>query len=452
MSQHLRDRRYGKAFAVFLQAWILAGIATIPCIAYCFSKDSGRAGDPFGITAGLLIILFGVFLYPFPAILACISGHPRRKIIYRVNWLLGWTVVGWIVAFVWTLIGYSSRRAVQKHIAPVPQDVAEPLAASSLATGIAPDPIQRSQPKVRPKRRSAMRKHPFASALTAFVIAFFIFAWWADENAPQHKKLDYTLPVYTVEGAIVCPKTLILGILTDPNAVEREHDIFEAFTSFTGREEKTRAAGCDTWDGGVQVQAERMKEPFNTYVSINPVGRQGSFFTMEGNLTNGPAAEGSTSANKLAALVAASPTLGRALVANPSSKPIPTGNVVASKDGFGAVICPDSATLAAYDDEAIAAFTSNSSAAPDASIFGPIAKSHGCSFVPSGTAMLSEGANSTASLAIVTAHLLDGTTVKGVTFPTMLTQAETPEAGAPIPPVPAPNGGQDDATPTQQPQ
>jgi len=47
----------------------------------------------------MLLVLFGIFLYFLPSIIA----HNKRDFaaILLVNLLFGWTVIGWIIALVW---------------------------------------------------------------------------------------------------------------------------------------------------------------------------------------------------------------------------------------------------------------------------------------------------------------------------------------------------------------
>ena len=82
-----------------------------------------------------------------------------------------------------------------------------------------------------------------------------------------------------------------------------------------------------------------------------------------------------------------SPSLGSVFVATPSSKPIPKGNVSVPSDGFGAIICPDSKTFAAYDDAAMKWFVSSSGpngSTPKSSVIESVeglAKSNGCHYI-----------------------------------------------------------------------
>ncbi len=46
--------------------------------------------------------LVPLLLYFLPWIIALIRGHHNSGAIFLLNFLLGWTFVGWIVAFIWS--------------------------------------------------------------------------------------------------------------------------------------------------------------------------------------------------------------------------------------------------------------------------------------------------------------------------------------------------------------
>jgi hypothetical protein len=50
--------------------------------------------------------VFGIFLlgmYFLPAIIAAARQHRQTLAIFALNLLLGWSVIGWIIALVWSL-------------------------------------------------------------------------------------------------------------------------------------------------------------------------------------------------------------------------------------------------------------------------------------------------------------------------------------------------------------
>ena len=53
----------------------------------------------------LLIIIVGSIPYFVPSIVALMRHHPSKGAIIALNILLGWTLLGWIGALVWSLTG-----------------------------------------------------------------------------------------------------------------------------------------------------------------------------------------------------------------------------------------------------------------------------------------------------------------------------------------------------------
>lgn len=60
------------------------------------------SGSMITILAVIAIIL-GVLLYILPSIIAFKRGHQNAVAILAVNILLGWTFLGWVAAFVWSV-------------------------------------------------------------------------------------------------------------------------------------------------------------------------------------------------------------------------------------------------------------------------------------------------------------------------------------------------------------
>ena len=58
-----------------------------------------------GIIFGIIFVIVGVPLYFFPAIIAWYRQHPRLEVVFLVNALVAWTVVGWLVTLLWSFSG-----------------------------------------------------------------------------------------------------------------------------------------------------------------------------------------------------------------------------------------------------------------------------------------------------------------------------------------------------------
>ena len=50
----------------------------------------------------LVILLAAMWVFFVPTMEAYKRRHSKRNTIFHVNFWLGWTVIGWIVAFIWS--------------------------------------------------------------------------------------------------------------------------------------------------------------------------------------------------------------------------------------------------------------------------------------------------------------------------------------------------------------
>ena len=57
----------------------------------------------FTILELLLIVLFFA-LYFLPTLIAFLRQHKNKPAIFLLNLFLGWTVLGWVVSLVWSVI------------------------------------------------------------------------------------------------------------------------------------------------------------------------------------------------------------------------------------------------------------------------------------------------------------------------------------------------------------
>jgi hypothetical protein len=57
----------------------------------------------FTILELLLVVLIFVF-YFLPTLIAFLRQHKNKLAIFLLNLLLGWTVLGWVVSLVWSVI------------------------------------------------------------------------------------------------------------------------------------------------------------------------------------------------------------------------------------------------------------------------------------------------------------------------------------------------------------
>jgi heme/copper-type cytochrome/quinol oxidase subunit 2 len=75
--------------------------------------------NPNPSAIALLLLLVGLALYMLPTFIAAVRGkaHGTGGVVV-VNLLLGWTVAGWVVAFIWACSGGTkaeARREEERH-------------------------------------------------------------------------------------------------------------------------------------------------------------------------------------------------------------------------------------------------------------------------------------------------------------------------------------------------
>jgi hypothetical protein len=70
---------------------------------------TGDSGAGVGSWVALIIVLAIYFL---PAIIAMNREHMSAGAIFALNLLVGWTLVGWLFAFIWSLTGNTKRNLV----------------------------------------------------------------------------------------------------------------------------------------------------------------------------------------------------------------------------------------------------------------------------------------------------------------------------------------------------
>ena len=60
-------------------------------------------GILFGSFVGILVFVLFVLVYFLPTIIAFTRRHPDALLIFLLNLFLGGTIVGWVIALIWSL-------------------------------------------------------------------------------------------------------------------------------------------------------------------------------------------------------------------------------------------------------------------------------------------------------------------------------------------------------------
>lgn len=66
----------------------------------------------FTIVSGLAIIAAVFALYFLPLIVAYCRDHPNTLGIAILNIMLGWTLIGWVVALIWAVLQERPRQVI----------------------------------------------------------------------------------------------------------------------------------------------------------------------------------------------------------------------------------------------------------------------------------------------------------------------------------------------------
>jgi TonB family protein len=266
-----------------------------------------------------------------------------------------------------------------------------------------------------------------AIGLTIFVFILFQANSDTKSDAPS-APINFSKPVFTTSRTAICPTSLLLDLRAD-RAPDKVADMFNSIWS---RSEKAKQLGCEELQPGIPVSAAPLQ---GDLVAVHiPGSSDRSWFTITSELTNdvpGQSEEqrkqlaeahiNATRSSRVTSADTSSPSIGNQLVTTPSRDPMPKGVGVAAADsqGFGAIICPDAHSLAASVDSAVDSPKSDNAVDQ----WAPL-KTFGCSYVPPGTPMISDGPNQEGSLAVVSVKLADGTEIRGLTFPRMFAQSQ----------------------------
>jgi hypothetical protein len=74
-------------------------------------KEGSGAAAAGGLACMLVWIVGGAMLYFAPTLIALLRGHPNMAPIVVVNFFLGWSLIGWVVALAWAFTAQEKHRA-----------------------------------------------------------------------------------------------------------------------------------------------------------------------------------------------------------------------------------------------------------------------------------------------------------------------------------------------------
>ena len=85
---------------VFYGGWLILIAGMFVVISWLnFHREAFKA---LGVLVFLLLVgVGGIALYMLPTIIALCRKHPKSLAIFVLNFLSGWTFVGWVAGMVW---------------------------------------------------------------------------------------------------------------------------------------------------------------------------------------------------------------------------------------------------------------------------------------------------------------------------------------------------------------
>jgi hypothetical protein len=101
-------------------AVMLFALAAYPAAASAQPKERDKttkkegdqaAAAATGLVCVLVWVVAGMVFYFAPTLIALLRGHPNMAPIIVVNFFLGWTLVGWVVALAWAFTAQERHRA-----------------------------------------------------------------------------------------------------------------------------------------------------------------------------------------------------------------------------------------------------------------------------------------------------------------------------------------------------
>lgn len=77
--------------------------------------------DGAGAVGAVMLLIIGGVVYFLPTINAKSRKHPNRSSIFLLNLFLGWTLVGWVAALVWSASAIAPAQQIRIKNAEAPE-------------------------------------------------------------------------------------------------------------------------------------------------------------------------------------------------------------------------------------------------------------------------------------------------------------------------------------------
>lgn len=129
---------------VFLR---LMGLFLLTAVSFAIGSGNNGIAKVF---AGIFF-LSAVCLYFLPSIEASLRSHENKTSVVMLNLLLGWTFIGWVVAYIWSMKKPLVQQIPPPYYPPPPQpEPVQPPPAYSAAHGASDGLNKKRETKVCP--------------------------------------------------------------------------------------------------------------------------------------------------------------------------------------------------------------------------------------------------------------------------------------------------------------
>ena len=67
----------------------------------------------FNFVFYIFIVFLSIFVYFIPTIIAHRKNHKDTKLIFIINLLSGYTIIGWIISFIWAFSSFKIKKILK---------------------------------------------------------------------------------------------------------------------------------------------------------------------------------------------------------------------------------------------------------------------------------------------------------------------------------------------------
>ncbi|MGO0684084.1 superinfection immunity protein [Pseudomonas fulva] len=104
--------------------------------------------DEQGATGAVMVTIICAVLYFLPSMNAKSRKHPNAGSIFALNLLLGWTLIGWVVAVVWSASAVSAAAVPPHSQSPSKAEELEKLATLKERGHLSEDEFQKEKSRL----------------------------------------------------------------------------------------------------------------------------------------------------------------------------------------------------------------------------------------------------------------------------------------------------------------